>query len=72
MRALLWLVALGVALGAQAQSPDDLLRAGDELDAKNRNQEAVEIFLKADALQPNDAEILRRIAKQYSLLVVST
>jgi tetratricopeptide (TPR) repeat protein len=71
MRALLWLVALGVALGAQAQSPDDLLRAGDELDAKNRNQEAVEIFLKADALQPNDAEILRRIAKQYSLLVVS-
>lgn len=67
----IWLVAVGVALSAQAQSPDDLLCAGDELDAKNRNQEAVEIYLKADALQPNDAEILRRIAKQYSLLVVS-
>ena len=64
MRAILWLVALGVALNAQAQSAGDLLRAGDELDTKNRNQEAVDIYLKADALQPNDAEVLRRIAKQ--------
>ena len=71
MRAILWLVALGVALNAQAQSAGDLLRAGDELDTKNRNQEAVDIYLKADALQPNDAEVLRRIAKQYPLLVVS-
>ena len=66
MKAFLWLVALGVTLGAHAQSAGDLLRAGDELDAKRRYQEAVEIFLKADALQPNDAEILRRIAKEYS------
>ena len=66
-----WLVVLGVALTARAQSQVDLLEAGDALDAKHRNQEAVEIYLKADALQPNDAETLRRIAKQYSLLVVS-
>jgi len=71
MRALLWFVTLGVVLNAQAQSPGDLVRAGDDLDAKNRNQEAVEIYLKADALQPNDAEILRRIAKQYSQQMVS-
>ena len=71
MRAILWLVALGVAPIAQAQSAGDLLRAGDELDAKHRNQEAAAIFLKADSLRPNDAEILRRIAKQYSQQMVS-
>jgi len=71
MRAILWLVALGVALNAQAQSAGDLVRAGDGLDAKHRNQEAVEIYLTADALQPNDAEILRRIAGQYSQQMVS-
>ena len=56
---------------ARAQSAADLLRAGDALDAKHRNQEACEIYLKADMLQANDAEILRRIAKQYSQQVVS-
>lgn len=75
MSALLWLVTLGVTLGvaagAPAESAADLLRAGDALDAKHRNQEAVEIYLKADALQPDDAEILRRIAKQYSQQMVS-
>ena len=71
MRALLWLVAFGVAPIARAQSAGDLMRAGDELDAKHRNQEAVAIFLKADSLRPNDAEILRRIAKQYSQQMVS-
>ncbi len=69
--ALFWLVLLGVAPGALAQSAADLLRAGDALDAKHRNREACDIYLKADALQPNDAEILRRIAKQYSQQVVS-
>ena len=71
MKAILWLLTLGVALSVQAQSASDLLRAGDELDAKQRYQEAVEIYLKADAIQPNDAEILRRIAKQYSQQMVS-
>jgi len=68
---LLWLITFGVALSARAQSAADLLRAGDVLDAKHRNQEAVGIYLEADAIQPNDAEILRRIAKQYSQQVVS-
>ena len=68
--ALLWLVTLGIAVGGQAESAVELLRAGDALDAKHRNREAVEIYLRADALQPADAEILRRIAKQYSQLMV--
>jgi tetratricopeptide (TPR) repeat protein len=71
MRLLVLLLALGFALSAQAQSAGDLVRAGDALDAKHRNQEAVAIYLKAAAIQPDDAEILRRIAKQYSQQVVS-
>ena len=71
MRQLIPLLALGFALSARAESAGDLLRTGDTLDAKHRNGEAVAIYLKADALQPDDAEILRRIAKQYSQQVVS-
>ncbi|MEI8311574.1 MAG: hypothetical protein WCH98_12540 [Verrucomicrobiota bacterium] len=71
VRVLLWIVALGVATDARAQSAGDLLRAGDELDTKHRYQEATESYLKADALQPGDVEILRRIAKQYSQQMVS-
>lgn len=71
MRGLFLLAALGTALSAQAQSAGDLLRAGDALDANGRNKEAVEIYLKADSLRPNDAEILRRIAEQYSQQMVN-
>lgn len=62
--------ALGEASAAPAGSADDLVRAGDELDAKFQNREAAMVFLQADALQPGDAEILRRIAKQYSQQMV--
>ena len=68
---LVLLVLLAPAVGARAQSVGELLSAGDALDAKNRNREAVEFYLKADAIEPNNAEILRRIAKQYSQQVVS-
>lgn len=66
--ALLLLLVLG---NASAQSVADLLKQGDALDAKNQNAAAVELFLQADKLQPNDAEILRRIAKQYSQMQVN-
>jgi len=70
-RTFLVLIALSLPLAAWAQSASDLVSAGDALDAKHRNQEAVDFYLKADAIKPNDAEILRRIAKQYSQQVVS-
>jgi len=71
MRGLLFLLVLAMVSGAQARSVGELLSAGDALDTKHRNQEAVEFYLKADALRPNNAEILRRIAKQYSQQVVN-
>lgn len=46
-----------------------LLSKGDALDAKHQNAGALELFLEADAVQPNDAAILRRIAKQYSQMI---
>ncbi len=69
--ALISLAVIGATLAAHAQSAGELLRSGDALDARHRNQEALAIYLKADAIQPDDAEILRRIAKQYSQQVVS-
>ena len=54
----------------QAQSVSDLITAGDALDAKNKNSEALALYLQADATTPNDAEILRRISKQYNQLML--
>ena len=70
-RLLISLAVIGATLAAHAQSAGELLRSGDALDAKHRNQEALVVYLQADALQPDDAEILRKIAKQYSQQVVS-
>jgi tetratricopeptide (TPR) repeat protein len=71
IRFLMLLGVLGAMASVCAQSVGDLLVAGDALDAKNRNREALEFYLRADAIQPDNAEILRRIAKQYSQQVVS-
>ncbi|MDD5199720.1 MAG: hypothetical protein PHC88_07940 [Terrimicrobiaceae bacterium] len=60
------LMLLAIPLCAHGQSIADFIKQGDALDARNQNAAALEILLKADAIKPNDAEILRRIAKQYS------
>ena len=61
---LLFLLAL-FALGAQAQTVQELIAQGDELDAKLRSEEALPLYLKAEKLQPDDAGLLIKIAKQY-------
>ncbi len=67
------LVLLLLALTlAQAQTAVELLARGTALDDKNRNAEALVVFIEADKLQPNDAEILRFIAKQYCQLILET
>jgi len=63
LRALLFISLAALAKGA---STDGLIKQGDALDAKNQNAAALKIYLEADRLQPNDAEILRRISKQYA------
>jgi len=64
------LIALLLPMQARAQSVNALIKQGDALDAKDRNAEALPIYLQADAAKPNDAEILRRIAKEYSQQMV--
>jgi tetratricopeptide (TPR) repeat protein len=43
---------------------------GDALDEKNRNSDALALYVKADAINPNNAEVLRRISKQYDELML--
>lgn len=71
MKTLALLLLVTLAMNASAQSVPELIKQGDALDAKNQNEAALKIYLQADAAQPNDAEILRRIAKQYSQQMVS-
>lgn len=71
MKPLALVLILALMSASHAQSVPELVAQGDALDAKNRNAEALEFYLKADAAKPNDAEILRRIAKQYSQQMVS-
>ena len=70
MKAILGFVLLGVSLSASAEPVGDMLKMGAELEAKQRHAEAVEVYLKAESLRPQDAEILLRIAGQYSRQVV--
>lgn len=65
---LIFFMHLVALLPAGAQNAS-LIENGDALDAKNKNREALALYLKADQNTPNDAEILRRIAKQYSQLM---
>jgi tetratricopeptide (TPR) repeat protein len=63
---------LCTASALKAQSTQELVTMGDALDEQNRNSEALAIYLKADAAQPNDAEILWRISMQYDQLMLDT
>ena len=58
------------AAALHAEGPEKLVRAGDALDEKNKNSEALSFYLDAAAQSPNDAEILRRISKQYAQLML--
>jgi tetratricopeptide (TPR) repeat protein len=61
-----------VSFGAEDYA--SLMKRGDALDAKFKTKEALAVYLEAEKLQPNDAELLHRIAKQYgeSMLDVSS
>ena len=54
----------------KAQSVQELVTMGDALDEKNQNSDALALYVKADAIKPNNAEILRRLSKQYAQLML--
>jgi tetratricopeptide (TPR) repeat protein len=66
-RVAVWLFGL-VLLGGvlQAQSAQDLIAQGDKLALKDFNDaKALEVFLQADKVSPNNWEILWRISRAY-------
>ena len=67
-----WLVFIWLAdpIGASAaQSAESLIRTGDIYDRNSRPANALEYYLPAQKLKPDDAELLARIARQYRHLM---
>jgi tetratricopeptide (TPR) repeat protein len=48
-----------------AGSADDLIKSGDDLDLKLKASEALDFYLAAEKLDPQNASLLVRIARQY-------
>ena len=53
-----------------AESADDLIKRGDDLDLKLKASEALDFYLAAEKLDPKNASLLVRIARQYRHLMV--
>ncbi len=64
---LLVLVSSPVSIFSAESDVAELIKRGDALDRQLKTLEALAQFGAADRLQPNDAEILYRIAKQYGI-----
>ncbi len=59
-------IALGfIALTSHAQSVAELIARGDALDAQQKSEAALNVYLQAEAMAKNDAPLLIKIAKQY-------
>ncbi len=54
-----------LALAVQAQDVAKLIAQGDALDAQLKSESALQVYLKAKALEAPDASLLIKIAKQY-------
>src|ERR1043165_6878606 len=52
-----------------AESVDELLKKGDVLDKKFAAKEALDYYLPAEKLEPNNPKVLTRIARQYRHLM---
>jgi tetratricopeptide (TPR) repeat protein len=61
-----------VSAAAWAQSADDLLKKGEVFDQRYEAGEALKYYLAAEKLEPNNARILVRIARQYRHQMVDT
>jgi tetratricopeptide (TPR) repeat protein len=68
---LVGLLAL-VCGAARAETADALIAKGDAFDDRLQANEALRFFLPAEKLEPNNAELLVRIARQYRHLISDT
>ncbi len=65
------LIQLLAASCAFSQSASEWIKKADDLDASRKTKEALEAYQKADSLQPDQAAVLIKIAKQYGDLMPS-
>ena len=54
----------------RAGPADELIKKGDDFDLKLRASEALNFYLEAEKLEPKNASLLVRIARQYRHLMV--
>lgn len=64
LSSLLLLVIFGISTSF-AQTLDELLKQGDQFVAEFQNQKALDTYLKADKLNPNNWEVYWRISRAY-------
>jgi len=64
------MLAVWLAAGTSAWAVGEWIEQGDALDRQFRSAEALEAYQKAAAERPNDAELQRKIAKQYVEMVL--
>lgn len=57
------------SVSVRGQSPEELLQKGNELDVKLEAKEALQVYLELEKLQPDNADVLVRIARQYRHLM---
>ena len=70
---LLGIISAGVLSSlAHGNEASDLVLRADAFNAKNDNWSALPLVIEADRLQPNNPEILRRLAKQYCELALDS
>jgi len=50
-----------------AEDVADLLKKGDALDKQLKTADSLAVFLEADKVSPNNADVLHRIAREYGL-----
>lgn len=65
------LIHLLAASCAFSQTATEWIKKGDDFESNRKTKQALEAYQKADALKPNQAPVLIKIAKQYGDLMPS-
>ena len=66
------LLTLATCHPANAEAVSALVERGDAFDIQLQTQQALDCYLAAEQIRPPDAELLRRIAREYAELMPST
>ena len=70
IRLSLFIAALLLTYSAsQAQTANDLMLTGDVFDRRFQAEDALKCYLPAEKMEPNNVNILMRIARQYRHLM---